>query len=370
MPIKILVISDYRHMLSTRPEAEVLLGLDPKEFSVTLMTYKDSEYAKLFEQRGIRVIDFHPESKFDAKEIAFIRKELIDGDYDIIHLFNSKSIVSGIKAAKGLPVKVVLYRGYTGNIHWWDPTAYLKFLHPRVDKIVCNSIGVEQLIRRNSIFNANKCITINKGHRTEWYEQYQKVDWQKEGIPSEAFVVMCVCNNRRMKGLPYLLQSLKYLPKDIPLHLVLVGRDMETKHNVRIISNGNYQGKVHFFGYRKDVLDLVVSSNLFVLPSIYGESITKAVLEAMALGIAPVITDIPGNTELVVHGVNGLVVPRKNPKALADAILHLYQNPELCKQYGQKSKERIETVLNTSGTIEKTEMLYRNLVKIERNAIN
>lgn len=363
MPIKILVISDYRHMLPARPEAEVFLGLDPDEFAITIMTNKGSVYAEKLEQHGIRVIDFHPESKFDKKEINFICKELIEGSYDILHLFNSTAIVSGIQAARNLPVKVVLYRGYTGNIHWWDPTAYLKFLHPRVDKIVCNSIGVEELIRRNSIFNANKCITINKGHRTEWYEQYETVDWQTEGIPQDAFVVMCVCNNRRMKGLPYLLKALKFLPKDITLHLVLVGRNMDTKENLRIIDEGQYRDKVHFFGFRDDVLRLVASSNIFVLPSIYGESITKSVLEAMSLGIAPVITDIPGNTELVDNGVNGLVVPRKNSKALADAILHLYQNPELSKQFGLKSKERIETVLNNRVTIEKTAQLYRDLFK-------
>ncbi|MCU0387520.1 MAG: glycosyltransferase, partial [Chitinophagaceae bacterium] len=152
-----------------------------------------------------------------------------------------------------------------------------------------------------------------------------------------------------------------FLPKDIPLHLILVGRNMKTRENLRMIEKGNYQGKVHFFGYREDVLRLVASSNIFVLPSIYGESITKSVLEAMSLGIAPVITDIPGNTELVDHQVNGLVVPRKDPKALADAILRLYQNPELCKQFGQKSKERIDTVLNNSVTIEKTAQLYRDL---------
>jgi L-malate glycosyltransferase len=166
-----------------------------------------------------------------------------------------------------------------------------------------------------------------------------------------------------MKGLPYLLKALKYLPKDIPLHFILVGRNVDTKENLRIVKEGNYQDKVHFFGYREDVLNLVASSNIFVLPSLYGESITKSVLEAMALGIAPVITDIPGNTELVESGVSGLVVPRKNPKALANAIYQLYQNPELCKQFGQKSKERIDTVLNNSLTIEKTAQLYRELYK-------
>jgi glycosyltransferase involved in cell wall biosynthesis len=365
MPIKILVISDYRQTITSRPEAEVLLGLNREEFEVTLMTYKGAGYAKLLSERGIRVIDFHPESKFNSKEIAFIRKELIDGRYDIIHLFNNPAIVSGIKAAKGLPVKVVLYRGYVGNIHWWDPTAYLKFLHPRVDKIVCNALGVEKLIRRNSIFNAHKCITINKGHKTEWYDQYKPADLRKESIPEGAFVAIFVGNNRRMKGLPYLLKALQYIPADIPLHLILVGKNVDTKENLHIVKESNFKDKVHFLGYREDVLTLVASSNIFVLPSIYGESITKSALEAMSLGIAPVITDIPGNTEVVVQGVNGLIVPRKNPKALAEAMIHLYKNPELCKQFGQKSKERVDTVLNSSITIEKTAQLYRSLCKKE-----
>jgi glycosyltransferase involved in cell wall biosynthesis len=230
-----------------------------------------------------------------------------------------------------------------------------------VDKIVCNAIGVEKIVRKNLLFNADKCITINKGHRLEWYEPYKPVDLQKEGIPPGAFVAMFVGNNRRMKGLPYLLKALKYLPKDIPLHLILIGKDVETKENVGIVKACNYQDKVHFWGYREDVLNLVASTNIFVLPSLYGESLTKSVVEAMALGIAPIITDIPGNTELVIHGENGLVVSRKNPKALADAIYQLYQNPELCKQFGLKSRERIETVLNSRITIEKTAQLYREL---------
>jgi glycosyltransferase involved in cell wall biosynthesis len=363
MPIKILVISSWNHFVATRPEAEVFLALDRKEFDVTVMTYKGSVYADIFEQRGYRVIDFQPESKFDRRGIAFIRNELIAGKYDILQLFTSKAITAGIFAARGLPVKVVLYRGYTGNIHWWDPTAYLKFLHPRVDKIICNSIGVEKIIRSQSIFNGDKCITINKGHRNEWYEGNFQVDWQKEGLPAGAFVMMCVCNNRRMKGLPYLLQALQFLPKEQPLHLVLVGRDMDTRANLRRIEAGSFKDKVHFFGYREDVLSLVAASNVFVLPSIYGESITKSVLEAMALGIPLVITDIPGNVELVESGVSGLVVPAKNPKALADAILKLFQNPELCRQFGQKSKERINTVLNSSLTIEKTAKMYRDLCR-------
>ena len=152
MALKVLVISNYRETVSVRPEAELFIGLQHKGLEVTIMTYGDAEYTHKFKAAGIKVIDFHPEQKLNRKEIAFIRKELKRGAYDILHLFNSKAIINGLQAAKKLPVKVVLYRGYTGNIHWYDPTAYFKYLHPRVDAIFCIAKSIEDYIRRQSIF--------------------------------------------------------------------------------------------------------------------------------------------------------------------------------------------------------------------------
>ena len=133
MPIKVLAISDYREFHSVRPEAEIFIGLKKLGLDVHIMTYGDCEYAQRFRDAGIRVIDFHPQEKFNKDEQKFIRDTLVKEEYDIIHLFNSRAIIHGIRAAKGLKTKVVLYRGYSGNIHWYDPTAYLKFLHPRVE---------------------------------------------------------------------------------------------------------------------------------------------------------------------------------------------------------------------------------------------
>jgi len=279
-----------------------------------------------------------------------------------MHLFNSHAILNGIRAAKGLPVKVVLYRGYTGNISWLDPTAYFKYLHPRVDAVFCNSIGVKELLDRQLFFKKSKAVTINKGHDLAWYN-YPPIDIRSElGISPDALLLITVANNRRMKGVPYLLKAMSLLPKGLDIHLILAGRDMDTKQNLAILKKGAYASNVHFTGFRRDILNIEAACDLFVLPSIFGESITKSVIEAMSLGVGPIISDIRGNVELVDHGVNGLVFPSKNSRALAGAILQVYNDRSLVKKFGEESKKRVATLLSSEQTIIKTKKLYEDLM--------
>lgn len=362
MPLKVLVISNYRETNSVRPEAELFIGLQKAGVQVTIMTFGDAPYAEKFREAGIQVVDFHPLKKFDPSETKRIRAELIAGQYDILHLFNSRAIIHGIRAAKGLPVKVVLYRGYTGNIHWYDPTAYLKYLHPRVDKVMCIAESIRAHLGSQLFFGKNKAVTIHKGHSLDWYNGVKPLERSSlHGIPPQGFWVACVANNRPMKGVPYLLEAMAYLPTDLPIHLLLVGKNMDAGKGRSLIDNCPNREKIHLLGYRTDVLALVATSDAFVLPSIKGEATTKAVIEAMSLSVAPIITSIPGNRELVLHEKCGLVVPPHDPKAIADAILRLYHDRVLCGRLGAAAKQHIASHFNIEATILATKALYESL---------
>jgi len=363
MSRKVLVISDYRQFHSARPEAEIFIGLAKSGFDITVMTYAESEYSEIFRKEGINIIDFHPEKKFDKYEISFIREELIKSEFDILYLFNNYAIVNGIRAAKGLPVKVVLYRGYTGNISWADPTSYIKFLHPRVDKIICNSKGVEEYLHRQLFFKKNKAVTINKGHDINWYSNVVPVDLRKEfNLPDNAFIMVNVANNRRMKGIPYLLKAMNKIPQDLPIHLFLIGKNMDDRANMKVYRQLINKERVHITGFRNDSLNCVAGSDAFILPSVKGESITKSVLEAMSIGKPCIITDIPGNRELIVDKESGIIVPFKSSKELAKAILNLFNNPGDQKRFGINAKYRIKEILNTKQTVLKTGDLFNNIM--------
>ncbi len=359
---KVLVVSDYRPTVGARPEAEIFMGLARAGFSVTVMTYADAALIPAMQNAGIRIIDFHPEKKFDKEATARIRKELIDGGYHILQLYNSKAYLAGIPAAKGLPVKVVLYRGYQGNLRLLEPGLYFKYFHPRVAKIICNNIGVEEEFRKVPFFNwERKLVTINKGHRPEWYSTVPPADLSPFGVKPESFVLTFIGNVRRMKGLRYLLQAMALLPKGLDLHLLLVGMGMDGSAFRKMAAQSGYGERIHFTGFLPNPLEIDRASDAFVMPSIFGESLTKAVVEAMGVGTAPIVTDIPGNKRLIVHGQSGLMVPPRDARALADAMVQLYSNREATRRMGLEAQKRMAEVLHTERTIAEYAAFYTDL---------
>ena len=136
--MRLLCISSHKDTLnSVRPEAEIFIGLAQKGVDVTVMTEGDSVYVPLMKEAGVRVIDYAPRRKLSWSAIRFIRDELKSANYDFIYAFNNKAITNANFAVSGLPVKVITYRGQTGNIHRYDPTCYLTHLHPRVELVIC-----------------------------------------------------------------------------------------------------------------------------------------------------------------------------------------------------------------------------------------
>lgn len=361
MPVKVLVISNYHNIFTVRPEAEIFIDLAKRGFEIDIMTHGDSPYIPIFEAACINVIKFHPVKKLDKKEIQFIREHLKKGKHDIVHLFSGRGILNGIQAAKNLPVKIVLYRGYAGNIHWYDPAAYMKFLHPRVDKILCNTQGVANAITKNFTFKKSKIKVINKGHNTGWYNDVKATPREELGFTADDFLVVNIANNRTMKDIPTLLKAADYLPENMPIHILLLGRDMDDKPNMEIINHSKNKDRIHLLGFRDDALNIGKTADVFALTSIYGESITKAVLEAMSMGTVPVITDIAGNKELVEDGVSGLVIPIKSPQALAEKLELLYHNKNLYNTLSKGAIAHINTNLSHDRTVNEYDEFYTQL---------
>lgn len=361
--MKILVLSNYRGSSTARPEAEIFIGLKQKGHEVTIMTYGDADYNQRFTENGIKVIPFYPENKRDGKSIKFIREELIAGKYDVFQMFTSLGYLNGIPAANGLPVKVVLYRGYTGNIAWYDPFMYMKYFHPRVDGVVCLVEAIRKLFVKNAPWAKHKFRTINKGHDISWYNVKNGFDLSSFGVKQNDKSFICAANDRKMKGVVHLLKATHFLEKDAPIHLFLAGNGMEKPEFLDLIDKSPIKDKIHILGFRDNILEIVKACDVFVLASLYGEAITKAVIESMALGKAPLITDIPGNKNLVIDGDSGIVVPPANPKALADGMKTYIDQPQLIEKYGKAAQNRIQTVFHTSRTVSEYEKFYNDLLE-------
>ena len=123
--------------------------------------------------------------------------------------------------------------------------------------------------------------------------------------------------------------------------LTLVGDGPEREALARQVQQAGLQEQVHFLGFRSDPQKFLLQAGVFVLPSRF-EGMPNALLEAMASGLAVVVTDAsPGPLEVVVNGVSGVVVPSEDPSALADALDRLAADPRLRERLGAEARDTL-----------------------------
>lgn len=353
-----MVISSYLDTWnSVRPEAEMLIELAKLGVHVELVTQPGVEYSGRFEEAGIKLHACHPTRKLQLQAIRTIRGILKNGEFDAVYSFNNKAIASANFAALGLPLKVLTYRGQTGNISRWDLSCYLTHLNPRVDRIVCVSKATRDDLQKHVWGNKHKVCTVYKGHSLDWYQD-KHVDLSEFGIPAGAFVVVSVANVRPRKGLPVLLKATHLLPADSDIHLLLVGMGTDSEEMQSLIESSPMAKRIHVTGFRRDAPAIIAACNASVLASTKREGLPKTVIESMAYGVTPIVSDTGGSTELIEDGISGIRVTPGSSGDIADAILRLYQSRADCALMGHKARERIESHFHVTQSARK---LYKVL---------
>ena len=120
--------------------------------------------------------------------------------------------------------------------------------------------------------------------------------------------------------------------------------------------------KVFFLGVRTDIPDLMNAADAYVMSSAW-EGMPMVLLEAGAVGLPVVATDVGGNREVVVDGKSGLLVPSKDPEALARAMVRLMElSPEERRSMGKYGRRHIEENYSLERVVEQWEALYRELM--------
>ncbi len=348
-----------------RAEAASLIGLSKQGVDLRVRMHPDALAFDTVSAAGVPVAPMTISRKLDKAVQRSIRKDLLERPVDILHTYNNKTIMNGLIASRGIDVGVIAYRGIVGNESFLNPVSWMRYLNPRVDHIVCVAEAIRQFFLEMGMpgvrMRRDKPVTIHKGHSLDWYRD-EPVDRASIDIPADAFVVGCIANSRPRKGIDVLLKAMELLPPDSPVHLLLAGR-MDSPKLQALFASHPRPERLHVLGFRRDAPQLIAACDAAVLPSVKREGLPKTVIEAMAYSVPPIVTDCGGSPELVEHGKSGLVVPVRDPQAIADAIQTLSADRELSRQLGASARERIRTAFTTERTVSKTLELYRSLVE-------
>jgi glycosyltransferase involved in cell wall biosynthesis len=165
----------------------------------------------------------------------------------------------------------------------------------------------------------------------------------------------------RLKGHDTLIEALRLLASTRPnVQLVLVGDGPERAALESRVAGARLESRVRFAGATSDVASYLSASDLFVLAS-NTEGMPGAILEAMALALPVVATAVGGTPEAVLDGETGLLVPPRDPLALASAIGRLIDDPELRRSMSLRGCARAIESFSIERVLDLTEALYARI---------
>lgn len=346
-------------------------------YQVTVAT-KVSSCRQKIERAGIELIDlpFQRSGLNPLRELAFSIKVLRlyrQLKPDIVHHVAMKPVVIGSLAARlaGVPATVNALGGL-GYV-FTSETVKARLLRPIVEKLLRLALNGERsaLILQN---RDDQELLVNSGIvRQSAIKVIRGV-----GVDPSAYInrssphrapclVVLPARMLRDKGVHEFVQAASYLTEEgVTARFALVGSPDPQNPNTIAEEQLNAwaaDGKIEYWGWRSDIAEVFSQAHIVCLPS-YREGLPKVLLEAAASSRAIVTTDTPGCREVVQNGYNGLLVPVRDAKALAQAIRTLILDAELRDRFGRNGRHRIETEFTSSMSVDMTLSTYKELLQI------
>jgi glycosyltransferase involved in cell wall biosynthesis len=163
------------------------------------------------------------------------------------------------------------------------------------------------------------------------------------GISDDAEVIVNLGRQEFQKGQKYLLQAISELSKCRPQLVGLIAgrRGNASDELARLHSELGLEDKVHFLGFREDVPEILAAADLFVFPSLF-EGLGGAMIEAMALALPIVASNLPELREIVEVDKNALLVEPASPEKIREGMESLLQDRPRMARFGQRSREIFE----------------------------
>ncbi|MDA1000647.1 MAG: glycosyltransferase family 4 protein [bacterium] len=184
------------------------------------------------------------------------------------------------------------------------------------------------------------------------------------GLSGETPAVGIIAQLRKSKGHDHFLAAARILrDRGVSARFFVVGdghwRDIFREEAERL---GLLGGTVRFLGYRTDIPQIMAGLDLLVIASTRTEGIPQVALQAMAMRLPVVGTDIGGVPEAILPGGAGVVVPPGDPEALAAAIEEMLADPERRRRMGESGKKYVTENHSLTRMIEETERLYNEVL--------
>lgn len=331
---------------------DLAVGLPRDRFETTVAMPLDAGNVSVadFTSVGAAFEQVHIAGGFAAVEVLRLSRLLKASRFDIVHVHGARASLYGRLAAvmtRPRPAIVFSIHGFAAPFYpLHKRLAYLvveRVLQAVTDVTICVAQAEADSFLSFGLTDSQRVRVIPYGIDVSRFltPPAGVVNMRRELGVADGLVVLTVCRLNVPRDFLSLLTAFRHVRDEfVDARLLIVGDGPQRDQVEQIVQELGLERCVRITGFRDDVPAFMALADVYVLTSYGWEGYPISTLEAQAAGVPVVVTDAGGSAEAVQHEKTGLVVPKRRPDLLADALLRLLRNPGLREQMAMAGQQR------------------------------
>lgn len=342
------------------------LALTNPEVHTTVFCVKDGPFHHRLKETEIDFVTAPLRLKIDLRYSLKLGQICKSKHIDLIHIHDTTALQLAIIADKIYKLPPFIFSKKTSfEIKQRKKTLY-KYNYPKIKKILCVSKETQR-VSEKAIVEHNKLVTVYHGTNLKTKSDQTPFKLRdKFAISENTLIIGNVANHIRAKDLDTLINVADRLinhGKQTQFIFVQIGTFTErTAPLLERIASLNLNKHIVFMGYTGKASNFIPQFDVSLMTS-QSEGVPQFIYESMYHKVPVVSTDVGGIPEIIEHGVNGLLAPAHDFKALSESVLKLATNPILRDKFVDASYNKVTQNFTTSKMAQQTLEIYREILK-------
>lgn len=348
---------------------DLIEGFDKQKIEPVVLAFTDGHMIKTLRKQGIKCYVIHTRKAFDFRIYREIEYIIREENIELIHAHGSRAASNMLWSS----LKTKLPMLYT--VHGWsfhqDQNPFVYQLRALSEKLICHFCKEVICVSDNNLQTGKKTFGLNKGIVIENGVNLKRFNTEstpisireKLGIREDEFIVGFVGRITLQKSPLDFVNSIAIAHQSSPkVKGLIVGEGDMKEDMMKYITQKGLQHCIYVTDFRTDIPQVLQAMDVFCLPSLW-EGLSIALLEAMSMRKALVVTPTDGTREVIKHRHNGLIVGFNQPDLLAKAYLEYKDNTELKTTCSTNAFNLIKEKYNSQRVSDEVSTIYQTLLK-------
>ena len=374
MRLKLLfVIDNLQFGGGERVFAQIIKGLPPEKYEISLASSPGEQFHQAIESRQVQFYPTDFSKKLNFTLILSLSEIIKKNEIELVHGQGARAEfyarLASRLAGKSKYVSTIAMpvEGFdVGPIRKKIYSLFDSFSEKFVDRfLVVSDVLRDKMIRGHGI-PEERVIRIYNGIEVNHY-----LPQDENGLPlrirnefnidADTLLIGSIGRLVWQKGFEHLVQAMPKVLNQFPQTKVLIVGEGPIRDDLEALAQKlKVEKHIIFANFRKDIKEILSAIDILIVPSLL-EGFPMITLEGMAMAKPIIATDIDGIREQIFDGESGILIPPRDPDAIAAAVVRLSTDKELAHNLGLEGRRRVEKEFTVEKMVSETEKVYQSL---------